>query len=92
MRTAWFASGIALWVFAQVPGCSGAVLPKGGTTDVTALGFRRAATRFGALPRVGTLSTGKKVKFPFAPELLGAIEGRYGGLGVVSCETRSRAR
>ena len=31
-RTAWSASGIALWLFAQVPGFSGAVVPKAGTS------------------------------------------------------------
>jgi len=81
VRTAWSASGIALWLFAQVPGFSGAVVPKAGTSAVLALGFRSDATRFGALPAVGTCSTGKKVKFPFASELLGAVEGHHGGLG-----------
>ena len=81
VRTAWSASGIALWLFAQVPGFSGAVVPKAGTSAVLALGFRSDATRFGALPRVCTMSTGKKVKFPNASELLGAIEGHHGGLG-----------
>ena len=81
VRTAWSASGIALWLFAQVPGFSGAVLPKAGTSAVLARGFRFDATRFGALPGVCTLSTGEKVKFPIASELLGAIEGHHGGLG-----------
>ena len=52
VRTAWSASGIALWLFAQVPGFSGAVLPKAGTSAVLARGFRFDATRFGALPGV----------------------------------------
>ena len=80
VRTAWSASGIALWLFAQVPGFSGAVVPKAGTSAVLALGFRSDATRFGALPAVGTCSTGKKVKFPSASEVRGAIGGHRGGL------------
>ena len=80
VRTAWSASGIALWLFAQVPGFSGAVVPKAGTSAVLALGFRSDATRFGALPAVGTCSTGKKVKFPSASELRGAVGGHQGGV------------
>ena len=80
VRTAFLASGIALAVLAQVPGFCLAVVPKGGTSGALALGFRRDATRFGALPGVGTLSTGRKVKFPNLLELRGAVGGHQGGV------------
>ena len=79
-RTASLASGIALAVLAQVPGFCLAVVPKGGTSGALALGFRRDATRFGALPGVGTMSTGRKVKFPNLLELRGAVGGHQGGV------------
>ena len=80
VRTAFLASGIALAVLAQVPGFCLAVVPKGGTSGALALGFRRDATRFGALPGVGTMSTGRKVKFPNLLELRGAVGGHQGGV------------
>ena len=80
VRTASLASGIALAVLAQVPGFCLAVVPKGGTSGALALGFRRDATRFGALPGVGTLSTGRKVKCPNLLELRGAVGGHQGGV------------
>ena len=76
VRTAFLASGIALAVLAQVPGFCLAVVPKGGTSGALALGFRRDATRFGALPGVGTMSTGRKVKFPNLPAEAGAARRR----------------
>ena len=80
VRTAFLASGIALAVLAQVPGFCFAVVPKGGTSGAQALVFRRDATRFGALPGVCTLSTGRKVKFPNLLELRGADGGHQGGV------------
>ena len=97
VRTASLASGIALAVLAQVPGFCLAVVPKGGTSGALALGFRRDATRFGALPgvRVGTMSTGRKVKFPNLLELRGAVGGHQGGVnghGMTSSRDSGRDR
>ena len=66
MRTAWFASGIALWVFAQVPGCSGAVLPKRERWYHGRHGARVSSRRdaFRRTPQSGYVVYGEKGQVP----------------------------